>query len=111
MPIYMRLTVEGKPFEMTVQRECEPDKWNKNTGRVKGSSEVTKQVNSYLEIFQAKVYEAQRSLLNLGVEVTAASLKSKLLGAPEKVKPLLVVYRYHVNQVVSLVEKNTQLAP
>jgi hypothetical protein len=37
LPIYMRLTVDGKRIEVTTKRECEPSKWNSSSGRVSAS--------------------------------------------------------------------------
>ncbi|WP_255711031.1 Arm DNA-binding domain-containing protein [Dyadobacter chenhuakuii] len=37
LPIYMRVTVDGKRMEIATKRECEPAKWNSSAGRVSGS--------------------------------------------------------------------------
>ncbi len=34
MPIYLRITVDGIPKEITTGRNCDPDKWNANAGRL-----------------------------------------------------------------------------
>lgn len=56
MPIYLRLTIDGECFEMSTNRECEPEKWNRYAGCVKGQSEPIRQLNSYLEVFKSRIY-------------------------------------------------------
>lgn len=48
-PIYMRITVDGIPKEVSTGRECDPSKWNPKANRVKGTTETVKTLNSYLE--------------------------------------------------------------
>ena len=36
LPIYIRITVEGERMEISTKRECEPEKWNSQTGRKNG---------------------------------------------------------------------------
>lgn len=66
IPIYMRVTVDGDRFEIATQRSCNPDKWNSTAGRKTGSKEDVRQLNSYLDSLQMKVYQAHESILNLG---------------------------------------------
>jgi hypothetical protein len=54
MPIYLRLTIDGESFEMNITRECDPQKWNSNTGCMKGTSESVRQFNNYLESYKSK---------------------------------------------------------
>ena len=63
MPIYLRITVDGIPKEISTGRQCDPDRWNGNAGRVYGSKEDVKSLNAYLDTLQAKVHEARLRLL------------------------------------------------
>ena len=58
MPIYLRITVDGRANEITTKRECEPKKWNSRTKRASGSIEDIKSLNAYLDVLQSKVYQA-----------------------------------------------------
>ena len=55
-PIYLRITVDGKRAEITTNRSCEPDKWNSDAGRVIGTKESTKSINSCFE----EIYTGRR---------------------------------------------------
>lgn len=55
MPIYMRLTVDGKRIEISTQRECDPEKWDAKSCRVLGlRRELTRQLNNYLDALQGR---------------------------------------------------------
>jgi integrase len=106
-PIYMRVTVEGDRFEMATQREVDPEKWdNKACRMVRSKKESTRELNYYLDMLQGKVFEAQREMVSLGIEITANKVKNFILGKDiEESKTLLEVYNQHVEEVRALVGK------
>ena len=59
-PIYLRITVDGKRSEVTTNRECNPENWNRKSGRLIGRKEEVKRLNAYLDNLQSKLYEAHR---------------------------------------------------
>ncbi|MDF2476684.1 MAG: recombinase [Sphingobacterium sp.] len=69
-PIYMRITVDGIPKEVSTGRECDPSKWNSKANRVKGTTEAVKTLNSYLEEI-ADLCEITKELTE-GSEITTA---------------------------------------
>ena len=50
MPIYMRITVNGKRADMSAGRDCDPTKWNSKAGRASGTKEEIKALNNYLDV-------------------------------------------------------------
>ena len=106
-PIYMRVTVEGDRFEMATQREVDPEKWdNKACRMVRSKKESTRELNYYLDMLQGKVFEAQREMVSMGIEITANKVKNFILGKDiEESKTLLEVYKPHVEEVRALVGK------
>lgn len=113
MPIYMRLTVDGKRIEISTQRECDPDKWDGKACRVLGlKRELTRQLNNYLDALQGKIFEAQRELQINGIEVTAENIRDFLREKRKDNEPtitILEVYRKHVEEVKALVGKEYAL--
>jgi hypothetical protein len=104
LPIYLRLTVDGKRAEVATKRLCDdPKKWNTSAGRMTGSKEATKTVNAHLDILQSKIYETYKDLLQGGEAITAESIKNKLLGLSERPKMILEVFRFHNEQVRTLI--------
>jgi integrase len=106
-PIYMRVTVEGDRFEMATHREVDPEKWdNKACRMVRSKKESTRELNYYLDMLQGKVFEAQREMVSIGIEITANKVKNFILGKDiEESKTLLEVYNQHVEEVRALVGK------
>ena len=47
IPIYLRITVDGKRAELCTSRECEPELWNTKAGHMAGTKEETKTLNTY----------------------------------------------------------------
>ena len=71
VPIYLRITVNGKRAEMAIQRYVDPKKWSHEGGFAKGTKEEMKILNEYLDLLRSKVYTAQRELLEKGNSITA----------------------------------------
>jgi RHS repeat-associated protein len=78
--IYLRITVNGKFTELSTKRNWEPSKWNIVAGRADGKTELSKSLNSYLEVLQKKVYEIRKHLLENDKPVTAENIKIILQG-------------------------------
>jgi len=103
VPIYLRITVNGKRAETSTGRECEPTLWNSTAGRFKGTKEEIKSFNAYLDNLQAQVYGAHGQLIEAGGMITAESLKNKLLGKSEKSRMLISLFKDHNKKVSALV--------
>src|SRR5688572_14182986 len=113
MPIYIRITVDGQRVEMTTQRECDPEKWDRKAGRLLGlKKESNRELNNYLDVLHGRIFEAQRTLEHKGVVVNAEKIRDFLYGKVEDNQPkitLLEVYRNHVEEVKALVGKEYAL--
>ena len=42
VPIYLRITVDGVPKELSVKRNCDPERSNSSSGRAQGIKEAVK---------------------------------------------------------------------
>ncbi|MBD1429190.1 hypothetical protein H8B04_06340 [Sphingobacterium sp. DN04309] len=67
-PIYMRITVDGIPKEVSTGRECYPSKWNSKANRVKGTTEAVKTLKSYLDTLVTKISTRCLSLRFTSIE-------------------------------------------
>ena len=47
VPIYMRITVNGKRAEMAIQRYVDPKKWNKEGEYARGTKQEIRELNEY----------------------------------------------------------------
>lgn len=111
MPIYLRLTVDGKRTEFSVSRKCNPKKWDAATGRATGSKADARTLNAYLDGIQFKIQELQRRMAEVDETITAETLKCRFIGKEERARTLLSVFEDHNKKMRSLVgqefEKST----
>lgn len=101
-PIYLRITVNGNRSEVTTGRSCEPSRWNAGIGRVNGSKEEIKTLNTFLDRLQIKVYEAHSQLIEADEIITAQTLRNKFQGKEEKYLTLIEVFKDHNQKMESL---------
>ncbi len=105
MPIYMRITVEGEVREMATSRKCDLNNWNSNAEKAIGKNEEIKELNNHLTTLRMKVFEARLVLIENNKKVTAEAIKNILTGHEEKSKMILEVFKYHNEQMATLVGK------
>lgn len=104
LPIYLRLTVDGKRSEIATKRRCDdPGRWNAAAGRMTGNKEAIKILNTHLDVLQSKVYETYKDLLQCGANITAKAIKNKLQGIGERPHMVLEVFRFHNEQLKILI--------
>ncbi|MFC2090898.1 site-specific integrase [Bacteroidota bacterium] len=95
VPIFMRLTVNGRRSEMAIHRYVDPEKWNKSGGYAKGTKQEIRELNEFLDLQRNKVYVAQRELMEENKLVTAKALRNRVQGKTEDRKTLVEVFEYH----------------
>lgn len=105
IPIYCRITINGKRVEFSLNRKCEPSKWCKRSERIRGNREDSKTLNRYIDQFQTKVYEAQELLIRDSEEITADAIRNQVLGKKKSVKTIIQVFSEHNAKVEALVGK------
>lgn len=105
VPVYLRITVDGKPVEMSASRKCEPELWNNKAGQMEGKKEDTKIFNAYLNKMKADVTATHTLLCIENAEITAESIKCKYLGKSDHTHTLLEAIRLHNDNMKALVGK------
>ncbi len=105
MPIYLRITVDGIPKEISTGRQCDPERWNSNAGRCSGTKEDAKSLNAYLDTVQTKVFEVRRQLLEKNEIITAETLRNVLKGTHENARMIMKIFQQHNDELKSLVGK------
>jgi len=111
MPVYLRITVDGKRAELAVSRKCDLERWDVKTGRATGTKAEARTINAYLDSIQNKIYELHRQMSDADLTVTAETLKNRFIGKVEKARTLVTVFEDHNTKMESLVgqefEKST----
>ena len=105
LPIYLRITANGKRVEITTNRTCEPSRWNSKAGRMSGTKEDARDLNAYLDRLQANVYNAHQWIIERQFDVTAERLRDRFLGRKEKTHTLIEAIQQHNAEMEALVGK------
>lgn len=100
--VYLRVTVDGVPVEISAKRTWYPDRWNNRNGRASGQKDDVKSLNRFLDIMTNKVHDARRVLIDENKEVTAQAIKNNLLGIDDR-KMLIEVFREHNDGIAAQV--------
>lgn len=92
-PIYCRITVDGERAEFSIKKSVSEKNWI--AGKVKGTNDDAKSLNSYLKQVEAKIFEHYRDVLANNKLVTAEGLKNAYLGFKPDQYTLLRLIEYH----------------
>ena len=107
VPIYIRVTVNGKREEWTTGRKCDKAEWNRTTGRMKGTKEETRATNTWLDTLSAKAFASRLELYAAGKLFEAVHIRKLMQG--EELNPpkmLSAAWSYHTNQIAGLLGKD-----
>ncbi len=105
-PIMVRITVDGKRAEITTGRKVLPEKWNVNSGRVKGNTEEARIINTHLNKIIVKLEKIFDRLQDNNQFISAAIIKNIYLGKTNRQHFLLELFRHHNNQVEAQIGKD-----
>ena len=105
VPIYTRITINGKRIELSSNRFVEISKWCKETGRMKGTSAEARSINSHLDVTRTQIINSQLELQQKNIAVTSETLKNKILGIYERSRMLIPIFQDHNNKIKELVGK------
>jgi antitoxin component of RelBE/YafQ-DinJ toxin-antitoxin module len=103
MPIYLRITVDGKRFEVSTNKYIEKSKWSTEMKRIKGNSEEARSVNEHLNLLISKVFETQKQLILENKEITFETLRNRITNKDENNKTIIGVFKLHNERLEKLV--------
>ncbi|CAM3777181.1 site-specific integrase [Flavobacterium gelidilacus] len=104
-PIYLRITIDGVPKEISSKRSIHPIKWDNKLQKVSGTSFEVKSLNAYLKTLEQQVYEAHHEILKDKESATASTIKAKLQGTDKPIRYLVPIFQDHNNKIKQLVGK------
>jgi len=106
VPIYMRITYDGKRAEVSTMRKVDLSRWNSKGNMVKGYSSESKLLNRHFDIMRNRVHEIHQKLLQEQEEITAALIKDIYLGNTDANKSILEMFEDHNSRMSKLVGKD-----
>ena len=105
VPIYTRITINGKRIELSTNRFVEISKWSTEAGKMKGTSEEARSINNHLDLLKSQIRDAEMELIHKKIALTTETIKSKLLGVDERARMLVPIFQDHNNKIKELVGK------
>lgn len=103
LPIYIRLTVDGKRMEFSTKKFIDSNKWSSEMSRMKGNSEDARSLNDYLDLMKSKILDIQMELIHRNELLTIEIFKNKLLGIQERERMLVPIFQEHNRKIKELV--------
>ena len=95
VPVYARITVNGKRANISIQRRVNSTDWDAARGIMRGTRQESKLLNKYLDQVRSKIYTAYEDLLSENKMVTAQAIKNRYLGADKFYRSLQELFEYH----------------
>ena len=103
VPIFIRITVEGKRIDKSTGKYVLPEKWITETSRLKGNSEETRLINNHLELLRMHVFEIEKQLLIKNQILNFENFKNEYLGIKERERLLIPIFTEHNRKIKELV--------
>lgn len=107
LTIYARITVDGKRAEISLKRHTSVNAWDASRGRVTGTTQKARLLNSYLDEVYVQIMDAHKQLLSEGKMITAQAVKARFLGQDEQHKTLMELVTYHNTTMDSVLKFGT----
>jgi site-specific recombinase XerD len=105
IPIYTRITINGKRIELSTNRFVEMSKWSTEAGKMKGASEEARSINNHLDLLKSQIRDSEMELIHRKIAITTETVKSKLLGVDERTRMLVPIFQDHNNKIKELIGK------
>ena len=96
----LRITVDKKRAEISIQRTIDPIRWDSNANRMKGNKEDARETNSLIDNMILKLNLIHAGLVEKNETVSATKIKETLCGKNRPNKTLLEVFAIH-NEMMS----------
>lgn len=105
VPIYLRITVNGKRAEFSIGKDVEISKWSSAQNRLKGNSEEARAINKYLDILKSNVLVLENKLALSRESFDAIDIKNLLTGANTTERYLIPIFEEHNSKIEKLLGK------
>lgn len=106
IPIYLRVTIDGKRMEVTTNRFVLPNQWSSKMGKVKGNSKEASEINTYLDYLKHKVYEFEQDILREDRDLNIQTLRTKWFALGEIKHTLMEAIGHHNEEMKCLIGKD-----
>src|SRR5690554_3327404 len=105
VPVYCRITIDGKEARFGMKKDIDPKLWNVKEGKATGKSTESSEINALLEITKAAIHKVYRDVWERENAVSAEKVKNIFLGIDSKQHLLLKAFDEHIEEQFSLIDK------
>jgi site-specific recombinase XerD len=95
IPLFCRITVDGKEARFGMKCDVNPKHWDVKTGKATGRTTEALKVNALVDNTKAAIYKVYRELQERDNYVTADKIKNVFLGIDAKQQTLLELFDWH----------------
>ena len=103
MPIYQRITINGKRYDVSTGNFIEEEKWSAEGAKVKGNTQEARLINGRLDMMRAKVYEIEKKLFMNQIPITFENFKNEYQGKKTRERYLMPIFEEHNRKIKELV--------
>jgi peptide methionine sulfoxide reductase MsrA len=95
IPLYCRITVDGKEARFGMKCDVNPKCWDVKTGKATGRTTEAAKINALIDSTKASIYKVYRETQEQKNYVTAEKIKNIFLGIEQKHQTLLELFDSH----------------
>lgn len=102
MPIFQRITINGKRLDNSTGIYLDPSKWSVDKGKMIGNSVETRLINEQLNTIKFKINAIKNSLVDSGQGLNVDNFKIKYFGVQERERTLIPIFQDHNDRIKAL---------
>ncbi|MFE3849287.1 site-specific integrase [Flavobacterium sp. LB3P45] len=102
-PIFQRITVNGRRLDNSTGKFVDPDKWNSEMSKMRGTSEEARSINGHLDNLKSKILNVEKNLIKKDIPITFDSYRNELSGKKERERMLIPIFLEHNRKIKELV--------
>ena len=102
-PIFQRITVNGRRLDNSTGKFVDPDKWNSEMSKMRGTSEEARSINGHLDNLKSKILNVEKNLIKKDIPITFDSYRNELSGKKERERMLIPIFQEHNRKIKELV--------
>ena len=106
IPLYCRITVDGKEARFGMKCDVNPKYWDVKAGKATGRTADAVKINALVDNTKASIYKVYRELQERDNYVTAEKVKNVFLGIESKHQTLLELFDRHNEERKELIGVN-----
>ncbi|RTZ04596.1 hypothetical protein EKL98_08580 [Flavobacterium bomense] len=103
VPIFQRITINGRRLDNSTGKFVDPDKWHSEMSKMRGTSEEARSINGHLDDLKSKILNVEKNLIKKDIPVNFESFKNELTGKKERERMLIPIFQEHNRKIKELV--------